>query len=280
MKQLKFISVIALSLCYLFTFNSCKKSEDSSLQLPPASSMNMDFNFTSITKSASETQTQVNYGLAAGTILIWSSIAYNLTNIPSLAFNKALENKPIYNSIDKVWEWSYVTTVGNDKYSSKLTGEISGDSVQWKMYLTKTGTGGSNLPFLWFEGKSHQGRTGGWWILNYTFPYNGSLVSDQGLKITWSYTNDQVFFLRYTNIATKKIDNGVYVDNDDKGGYIEYGRISDLNLDSYYTIHREKAPSVTYDIVWNSKNKNGQIKQNGTPIGCWDVNKEDITCSN
>jgi hypothetical protein len=280
MKQLKFISVIALSLCYLFTFNSCKKSEDSSLQLPPASSMTMDFNFTSITKSASETQTQVNHGLAALSVSYWSLIAYAQTAVPAAAFKKALENTPVYNSTTKMWEWSYVTTIGNDSYNSKLTGSQTGDSVEWKMYLSQTGN--SNITnYLWFEGKSHQGRTGGWWILNYPRTESGVLISDPGLKITWSYTSDQILSLKYLYIASKKYDSTTqtYIDNVDKGGYIEFGRTNDSKFDCYYTIYSLKELKK-YDILWNLSTKAGQIKLNGTAIGCWDTNLEDIACSN
>ena len=98
MKQLRNFSALILSLFCIFTFNNCKKNNDSTLQLPPSSSLSMDFGFTTITKSASVSQTQVNHALALVTVKAWSDVAYNLTNIPSAAFKKAMENNaPVYN---------------------------------------------------------------------------------------------------------------------------------------------------------------------------------------
>lgn len=280
MKQLRNFSIAILCSLCLFNINSCKKTDDSTLQLPPSSSLNMDFNFTSYTKSASATQTQLNQAIAAGTVLIWSAIAATQTNIPSAAFKKALENKPVYNGIDKIWEWSYITSIGDDKYNSKLTGNIVGDSVQWKMYLSKVND--SNLfNYLWFEGKSNQGRTGGWWILNYPRSDEGVIVSEQGLKISWSFTSDQIFSLKYLYIASKKYDKDskTYVNNDEKGGYIEFRRTTDQVYDAYYTIYSLKELKK-YEIVWNIKNKNGQYTPGDNPKICWDENLADQTCSN
>ncbi len=279
MKQLRNLSIAILSSLCLFNINSCKKTDDSTLQLPPSSSLNMDFNFTNYTKSASATQSQLNHAIAAGTVLIWSAIAATQTDIPSASFKKALENKPVYNGIDKIWEWSYVTSIGDDKYNSKLTGNVVGDSVQWKMYLSKVND--NNLTnYLWFEGKSNQGRTGGWWILNYPRADGGVIVSEQGLKISWSFTSDQIFSLKYLYIANKKYDKDskTYVNNDDKGGYIEFRRTTDQVYDAYYTIYSLKELKK-YEIVWNIKNKNGQYTPGDKTKLCWDENLADQTCN-
>lgn len=279
MKQLKSISILSLAFIYFFAFSGCKKSEDSSLQLPPSSSLSMDFNFTSMTKSASESQSQIYHGLAAISVSYWSLIAASQTLVPSAAFKKAIESTPVYNSTDKLWEWTFVTTVGNDSYSSVLKGTIVGDSVQWKMVLSKVG---DDLVknFLWFQGTSHQNRTGGWWILNYPRTEAGNLLSDAGLKISWSYTSAENLSLKYLYIANKKYDDvsKTYIDNPDKGGYIEFGRKTDAKFDSYYTIYSLKELKK-YDILWNISTKNGQIKLNDAAIGCWDSNFEDTTCN-
>lgn len=279
MNKLRNLKLGLLSIVLFIAISGCKKDNDNNtLLLPPSTSMSMDFNFTSATKSTSVASN--NHGIASGAISYWSIIAASQTLIPSAAFKKALENTPVFNDVDKLWEWKYDTKVGNDIYKSKLTGKMSADSVEWSMFISKVGDN-NIINYKWFNGKSHVARTGGWWILNYPRNIDGGLISDPGLMITWIYASEQVFSLKYLSIANQKYDNtsGSYIDNDDKGGFIEYGHIVDTKYNSYYTIYSKKNLNK-YDIVWNTTSKNGQIKLNGTPIGCWDELLQDQTCAN
>jgi hypothetical protein len=277
MKQLRKLPFLMLSFLYLFFLMGCKKDEDSTLKLPSTASMDMDFSFISETKSASENQTQVNHKLAKSTISFWSLIVTAHTAIPLEAFKKAMENTPTYDDYEKIWEWTYITTYGGDSYNTRLTGIVSDDSVQWKMYLSKVGD--SDLSnYLWFEGHSQKDHNGGWWMINYPRTENGVILSDQGIYIKWSYTSDLVSSLKYIYVASKKYDDeaAIYIDNPYKGSIIEYGRKIDT-FDSYYSIYSVKE-TKKYDILWNKDTYNGQMKVDDIVVGCWDTDLADVTC--
>jgi hypothetical protein len=280
MKTLKKLFVAFTILSILFTSTGCKKDDDNAPQLPPKNSMIMSFDLGATQKSALVPQEQVvsYYAIAALNVGFWSTVAALHTAIPAAAFEKAFENKPSWDDALQAWVWSYNAPVANDTYEARLTGKIESDSLKWEMYLSKSGD--ANLQdLLWFEGKSHPGRTGGWWVLNYP-KIDGNVQMQEAIKINWSFTNENVFSLRYTYVADMEFDivGKKYVANSAKGNYIEYGRVDDPKFDAYYILF-VKDKNEKYNIYWNTKTKAGKIEKEGTSEGgCWDSNLVNSTC--
>lgn len=243
-----------------FIFSGCKKEEDDGLTLPPSSTMDMDFSFTQ-KKSAFIVDDTSYYRLARAVVSYWSVKAVIHTALPVYAFKKAIENKPVYDSELNTYTWTYQFTVASNTYEAELTGEIIddvNDSVDWEMNITRVN---GDAIFKYFEGRSAVDRSGGWWILYY--PQMG-----ETLKINWTYESDDVGTLKYINVIAG---------DENKGGYIEFGKHAGTTYDRYFNIHiinNANSPSMngkTYTIDWSSTNHNGKIAD-GTTSVCWDNN--------
>jgi hypothetical protein len=276
---IKTLSLI-ISMAVLLTTSGCQKEENNSPELPPLNSMVMDFNMGTTQKSAILQDEQIvsYYAIAALNVGFWSTVAALHTAIPAAAFEKAFESKPSWDEALQAWVWSYNAPVANDTYEARLTGKIESDSLKWEMYLSKVGD--ANLQdLLWFEGKSHPGRTGGWWVLNYP-KIDSGVQMQAAIRINWSYTNEKVFSLRYTYVADMVYDtvNQYYVTNNAKDNYIEYGRVDDPKFDAYYILFvREK--NEKYNIYWNTSTRAGRIEKEGTTEeGCWNSNLVNTLC--
>src|ERR1035437_7972656 len=202
MKNWKSYLFLCLTTSYLLAINSCKptNSIEEGPSLPPQESMVMNFDFNQ-QKSASGTDTTLPYHTRAVLVTsYWSDVAGIQTSVPAAAFKAALNQTPVLT--DSVWIWSYDFSLGNSNFLAELKGQIKGDSIQWKMYLSKVDATPSISNFLWFEGKSYIGNTGGWWIIYYPMSENSEIVSEASLLIRWSISN-QERWLQYTYVADK-----------------------------------------------------------------------------
>lgn len=270
-KLLIFSFILALAGIVL---QGCKKDHGDPPALPPSESMFIDFsNFESGQKSGVEifvpkgTVTS-NWEFAAGVAFIWNSIIYTTLAVPVKAFELAADYQPSWVS-EKTWQWSYNSTVLNATYKARLTGQIRTNDIQWKMYITREGTGGFD-EFLWFEGTSKLDGTGGQWVLNLG-PQNQIPV----LQIDWTKTGASVAMIRFT-----------YIKSGDtfKDSYIEYG-LTTSTLNAYYKIHYYNSTYELFydlDVEWSTSQHNGRVKCPGffgnSDWYCWDGNYLNITC--
>lgn len=269
MKNVFSISLIFILLTGFFT--SCKKDKGDPPVLPPPESMIIDFsNFSSAKKSieflpAEKGTANSNWEYAATVAGVWKLIINTTLAVPVLAFETAKEKTPVYIST-KNWQWSFSVTNQSGTYKARLTGLIQATDVQWKMYITKEGTGGF-AEFLWFEGTSKIDGTGGQWIL-----YQSDTVTDALLQIDWTKTGTSVGYVKYT-----------YVKNDVfKNSFIEYGLTSN-DLNAYYTIHYSVNGSFSdVNVEWSTTKYIGHVKSlsylGDTNWYCWDANKINTVC--
>jgi len=255
-------------------FTACKKDKGVAPTLPPAESMTIDFtNYTSGKKSVEVLPGQKginpsNWEYAATVAGVWNVIISTTFAVPVATYKLVVGQTPV-NIADKTWQWSYNATVATVTYKARLTGLIRTGDVQWKMYITREGTGGF-AEFLWFEGTSKLDGTGGQWIL-----YQSAVAPDAILQIDWTKTataNGSV--IKYT-----------YVKNDPfVNSFIEYGLTTNA-LNAYYTIHYYDYGMAKYSdvsIEWNTATHNGRVKSSNYLLGdwyCWDAAKADAVCN-
>jgi hypothetical protein len=260
MKRWKIYSVICLAALYFVTISNCKKTNTSSdLTPPPSSSIDMDFSSFPASKVKSATVVDsTNWGIAYVTVSFWYGATYLYTLIPKLAFIKALENKPTFDDVNKVWLWSYNFTNSTDNYLAELSGKLSEDSVHWVMNISKVGADGK---FKYFEGTSHYGKTGGWWILY--DPTKGAC-----LKMDWSRQSDQVASLKYTNIIQNDVN---------KGAFIKFASVATGDYNKYFEA-RGSADIASTLIEWSSSTRAGRITTKENLKYCWDSTLKSITC--
>src|SRR5664280_1839269 len=116
---------------------------------------------------------------------------------------------------------SYNVPIATVTYKARLTGLIRTGDVQWKMYVSRDGTGGF-AEFLWFEGTSKLDGTGGQWIIN-----QSALSPVAFLQIDWTKPGTTIGTVTYTFVKAGDAFNT---------SFIEYGLTSNV-LNAYYTIH-------------------------------------------
>ena len=255
--------MLFLSASFLTT---CKKDKGTAPVLPPQESLTIDFtNFTSLKKSLDVSFGQKgtntsSWEYAAAVAGVWKLIITTTLAVPISSFKLAVDNDPV--SIgNNTWQWSYSVSPADITYKARLTGQISGEDVVWKMYITREGTGGF-AEFVWFEGKSKVDGTGGQWT------FNESSASPQPvLQIDWTKPDGTIGKVTYT-----------YLKNDTyKNNYIEYGKIASGSYDAYYTISLTNVRGTFLaNVEWNTSTKNGRLKCADYLDGkwyCWDQNK-------
>ncbi|MCC5929021.1 MAG: hypothetical protein JJU28_07230 [Cyclobacteriaceae bacterium] len=276
----KKLSGFFLAAIILFLQFSCSSDkENPRLDLPPKSSMSMDYEMGTSASSGGRVENgSLYFAVAALHLGFWSGVAAIHTALPVAAFEKAFDHQASWSDDEQAWIWQYNVALGSDSYSAKLTGEIESDSVKWQMYISKSGN-----PLLenilWFHGKSHYGRRGGWWVINHPVIQNISLSVQPAIKVDWTYDKQDIFSLKHTYVANQRFDvlQQKYVNNAFKGNYIEYGKTSEAPFDAYYIIFAADK-NEKYTIRWNSNTKEGSIQKEGAWSGCWNGSFQDMNC--
>lgn len=286
---MKKILIILLAGIFIFpVFTSCEKDEETGTPpvLPPYESMAIDFSdFTDNSKSTTDLKMEftdlnltsnVNYGWAGLTVLIWNVTLGSVLAVPVASFYASFNNVPTFIG-DATWEWTYNVAGFASTYTARLTGQIRVNDVKWEMYITKTGIGGYD-EFKWFEGTSDIDGNGGQWILYHSYNFQ-----DPVLQIDWEKTSGEIGMVKYTYIRETDDSGETETFN---GSYLEYGLQED-DYNAYYNVHAY-AESVndfvdTY-IEWNTTAYFGHIKAEhiyqDTEWHCWDTDGNDIDCSN
>jgi hypothetical protein len=276
----KFSGMMLLVLVILSQISCSSDKENPRLDLPPKSSIKMNFDISPSGNSSGRTEEGSGYfAISAIQVGFWSAIASLHTALPVAAFEKAFDHQATWSEEEQAWIWQYNVALGSDSYSAKLTGEIESDSVKWEMYLSKSGnTQLENV--LWFYGKSHYGKRGGWWMLNHPVIHNASLDVQPAIFIDWTYEKEEVFSLKYTYVADLRFDllQQKYVNNAFKGNFIEFGKSSEAPFNAYYILYAADK-NEKYTIRWNSNTKAGSIQKEGSEWkGCWNENFQDVSC--
>lgn len=268
-------ALLIVSALLMTQFSSCKKDKGDPPVLPPAGSMTIDFNnFDQTVKgdfspSIPKTAPNSNWVLASGAAMIWNAIIYSTLAVPVHAFKLAADEQPVYID-DNTWQWSATATVLNATYNARLTGQVTPSNNVWKMYISKTGTGGFT-DFLWFEGTSKTDGTSGQWKL-----YESQANPVEMAKIDWTAEAGKAVSVKYT--FTKS-------GNPFAGSNIEYGTTQNT-LNAYYSMYYYNSSAEEFfemDVEWSTTGKNGRISCpqffGNTEWHCWDSNYLDSDCS-
>lgn len=256
-------------LCVVFTmallfFTSCEPVEDipNAPQLPPTSSLVMDFNDNLFGTGKTEGTEGDNLNFAAASIGIWNTILTIQMAIPVAAFVHAFDYEADY--ADGTWTWAYDYNFGFVQHSARLEGRIVGDDAHWSMFISKNG---EYTDFLWFTGISALDGTDGTWALNANPNAPTAFIA-----IDWANPGDGTQTIRYSNAI---------VGNPDNGSYIEYGVNSAADLDAHYHIY-SSAQDNLLEIQWNRATLVGQLKApwhfGDESWHCWNELLEDIEC--
>jgi hypothetical protein len=277
----------AFSMVFLFIFmisllSVCKKDNGNAPELPPKGSLVIDFsNFESGKKSSAESLdlkgvNNINWEFSVLVSGYWKSIIATTLAVPITSFNMAADNSPVFLG-NKTWQWSYNASISINQvtviYKARLTGQMMETEVNWKMYISKEGTG-AFPEFIWFEGTSKLDGTGGKWILNHSSQYPEPL-----LQIDWKKNGSSLVSVKYTYVRTL---NNNRVTDTFKDSFIEYG-VTEGALNAYYSIHYYTGLSFSdVNIEWNTTSHNGRVKSltyfGDSNWHCWDSSFLNVSC--
>lgn len=251
----------------------CRKEKTDPPILPPANSMFIDFSdFNNPSKSGTVSVKGENtsaWEFAVVPVVFWNHIINTMLFVPVAAFQATIDQPPV-NVADDTWEWKKSFAIGNSHFQTRLNGRISGNIVNWKMYISLEN---SYSDFLWFEGTSALDGKSGQWLL-----YQNSDNPGKLLQIDWEVTSSSsVPHVTYT-----------YIKNDlHYGDFIEYGSLTSSGspYNSFYSMeyYNEFAGKLySLDVEWNSLTNNGRVRSSDYLLGewyCWDSNKVNSTCN-
>jgi len=268
MKSVKAIVVFFMLGAFVLTsaLSGCKKKDEPAPELPPQSSFLMnfeDFSNPDDTLAVRDINSYHNWGHAYFNVAVWNAIITVGLAVPVASFVESFNHEAVYHPNDNNWTWSYNVSHAGHIYEAELTGFLQADSVVWEMRLTKSN---EFTNFLWYWGKSHINRTGGYWILM-DKPANPHNL----LQIDWNQDFSGVANLKYTNIVPNGAENG---------GYIFYGTVLEA-FNRYYDIYNKGQDNLT-EIEWNHTDLNGRIKNpmhfQDDNWHCWGTNLQDMIC--
>jgi len=271
LRKNKWLNLFLTITMFSFFLTSCDTStenDDDPPEIPPESTLIMDYSDFSgpaqLSKSSnsSETLTRDNWNWAALNVAVWNTVLKVTLIIPVAAFRHALNQVPEQQE-NGSWNWEYDFMVFNVTHHALLNGEIVGDEVVWKMYITKDTY---YTDYLWYSGTSKINGSEGTWLLNLNpsdpVPF---------LDILWHRNvADGTADIKYTNVIPGGQENG---------GFIFYGITNSMEYDRFYDIYNKGADNHT-DIEWNYAMKHGQVKDpnhfQDSTWHQWDTNLDDI----
>lgn len=270
----RYFALLIVSALLMTQFTSCKKDKGDPPVLPPAGSMAIDFsNFDQTSKgeysfSVPKTTPNSNWELASGVAMLWNVIIYSTLAVPVKAFQLTADDQPVY--IDNnTWQWTATATVLNSTYDARLTGQVTPSNNVWKMYISKTGSGGYT-DFLWFEGTSKTDGSAGQWKL-----YESQSNPVEIAKIDWTAASGKAASVKYTFTLSG---------NPFATSYIEYGTTQNT-LNAYYSMYYYNASADEFfdmDVEWSTTLKNGRINCpkffGDSAWHCWDSNYGNADC--
>ena len=271
----KVLTLLLLTVFMASLLTGCKKKKGDPPILPPDESFLMDFSNFESGKSVNYSEFEKgvensNWEFAALVTGYFRVITAATLIVPIAAFEVAVDhNTPVWLE-EKTWQWSYSVSVASVTYKARLVGQIVASSVQWKMYITKEGTGGF-AEFLWFEGTTTINATGeptaGKWTLN-----ESSAVQQPLLQIDWTKSGTSIATVKYTYLKTGNFKNS----------YIEYGKTTG-NFDSYFNINYYNGTAFSdMDVEWSSTGLNGRVMCSlwfgDSNWHCWNSNLANMVC--
>lgn len=275
----------AMFVLALLFASSCSKSEENdnvepeTIELPPNESLAIDFsafteNATSGKSNGLTSKTESNWNYPRLTLAVWNYALINTLGVPVSSFQSAANGTREYLG-DNKWQWTYSVAGHGNRYSAKLTGELTGESILWEMYISKSGED-AFVDFLWFKGSTSRDGMRGEWTLN-----ESRERPDPMLRIEWERDGDEMREVRYTWVRTNREDGS---DDPFRNSYLEYG-VRDGDMDRYYEIRaydEEREDFVETRIEWNRLNNQGRVRSErhfeDAEWRCWNSERENVDC--
>lgn len=274
--------IVPLSVVILF-FASCDSASENvdAPILPSEASMVMDFDNFNISKTKSDSDFNTkqavvgNWFYSATVVGVWNTVLYKTLAVPVASYKSALTHQAVYKG-NSLWEWKYTVDGFTSQYTARLTGELAGSEVYWKMHISKSGINGFD-EYMWFSGVSNTDGKSGYWILNHSADFPENM-----LRIDWINEGQEIRNIKYTYVRDLNDDRTTDTFN---GSYIVYG-LQTGDYDAFYDVHvydKNKESFVDVAIEWNRTNNNGHVMASyyfgNDNWHCWNSAGENEDCN-
>ena len=242
--------------------------------VPPASSMNFDFNNFFDQHGAAQVRAAHPNGVDATaaksnwinavTRLVYINLTVaDLFAAPVLALQAALHTEPVLGD-DGWFTWTYSFTDNGHNITLRLRGRIDGAIVTWRMLVTDPQATPAMQDFAWFTGETRLQNDRGFWIFNDR--RNGEAVAVA--RIDWTSVSERDRSLTFKNVETGSADFG---------DQLEY-RVADALASITFF---DASSAASFDITWNELDGTGSLKvpdYNNGERACWDEHQENRVC--
>lgn len=273
----KHIAIFTALLIGLFFLTvSCEDSltsfDEQPPELPPASSMEMDFtdfdqehsNEFSSMEMAAESESYSNFGNAAIRALFMKAVVNVNLAIPKALLKAAEHADPELNENEE-WVWSYSKTADNKEFEVLLVASMETENeALWQLFVTNPELGLDN--HLFFEGMTTpDGKSGTWTYYQLLGDEPGDAVSE----VSWNVEDEDRRELRLEILSDR---------NGHMGDSIEYEFDAPVKRATYYNAEQDE----TTEIVWNTETREGYLMApdyNEGEQACWDSGLANIPCS-
>lgn len=258
-------SIAFLGIAVSIVLAGCKKDKKEEIpeqpQLPPENAFVQDFSGFGESSSRSAEA----YAFSALNVGFWNAVLYVNLVVPVTAWHKVREAQPGWDEDLSAWVWERTFNLSSGNYTAQLRGNVTGNQVIWKMYLSMED---GFQDFLWYEGVAQLDATAGTWTL-YRSPDNAQSYID----IEWNNTvNSELDDIKYINAIPGDPGNG---------GYIHYGITADTDYEVFYNIYGI-AEDRLIEILYNRTTTTGKVRDDhqfgDEEWHCWNELHEDITC--
>jgi hypothetical protein len=259
MEKKVILYVTAILVFFTVIILACEKEKNSSApELPPLSSFSIQVSDFVAQKSTGSYTNILTAVVATG---YWNTVLATYMFVPVASYAEAFKY-PAQRLDNNTWEWSYQVVIQDTVYSANLFAFIENDSINMEMHISKDG---GFQDFVWYTGTFNLQRTEGRWAIQDN-PENNTTC----LNIRWHHDyENQTFDVQYTN---------VYPSGDYMGSFIKYGIRKDNAFNAFYTIY-SSPDDKSFDIDYNTTTHEGRIYYESL-WHCWDVNFQDIVCTN
>ncbi len=254
------------------TENPSSPNPDEAPELPPISSMSVDFSLfdndnAALPKSA-DAFTKQNFANAAVRVLLANTATVVVLAIPVAVLAKAFTVEPELKE-DGYWHWTYTETANGQNWQADLAGtlDLQNQESIWEMRITNSNANPALENFLWYEGRAKFDNSSGVWHI---YDPQSPDTQVELLQIDWSHPSEEQATLEFTN---KKPDV------DANGDKLTYNVDGDLRSVSYF----DNSASATTLIEWNASTGEGSITApdyKGGEKSCWDASQDDVDCGN
>ena len=262
MKSIKRISYALMAIVFLGY--SCSSDDDkvnpgTAPELPPVSSMQMDFSQFDNNPNNGGREMSGNWQTAAFHVGVWNTVLTVNMLMPVISFKAAVSQQASYDADRGLWVWSFDHDVLGKKYGFELTGQVLADGVAWKMYVSLDN---SFEDVLWYSGFMSADGSEGYWLLN-----KDADNTSQYLRIDWKVESEETAYLKYTNVDSS---------SDNYEAYIEYGKMAAGDYTRYYNIVGGDGSAIM--IEWNHTSGIGRYNVDGNAYVCWNESFDDVEC--